>query len=417
MSRLRVGLVTHWGDSGAGYVSRAYCEMALSAHDVFIFARGGSKSNTSSMWHEPYVHWARRHPCTTGVSLREFRRWATANRLDVVIFNEQRWWEPVIEAQRLGLLTGAYIDYYTADTVSLFQLYDFVICNTKRHQSVFRQHAQCVFIPWGTDVATFRPGVLQAAPQHHVVFFANAGRGGANARTDPALDRRGTEFAILAMAGVSGNCKLVIHSQCSLTECPEKWQRLIAADHRIEFIHMTVGPPGLYARGTVYLYPSRLDGIGLTLPEALSCGLPAIVTDSAPMTEFVDDGVNGSVVRVEKVVCRHDAYYWPESLVDIHHLSTVMQEYISNPEQAYTQGVRARELALRNLDWSRNAAVLPTVLANLKKVVKVGDQSAVPLLAAARLHDRRHEPTPWQQCLGGLRRGAHHLAACGRELL
>jgi hypothetical protein len=135
------------------------------------------------------------------------------------------------------------------------------------------------------------------------------------------------------------------------------------------------------------------------------------------MSEFVDSGVNGSVVRVENFVCRHDAYYWPESLVDIHHLSTVMQEYINSPEQAYTQGARARELALQTLDWSRNAAALPGLLANLKKVVHVGDKSAAPLLAAARLHDRRQEPTPFQQCLGGLRRGSHHLAACGRALL
>jgi len=38
----------------------------------------------------------------------------------------------------------------------------------------------------------------------------------------------------------------------------------------------------------------------LCAPEALACGLPVITTDNAPMNEFVQDGVNGKLVKVKR---------------------------------------------------------------------------------------------------------------------
>ena len=69
-------------------------------------------------------------------------------------------------------------------------------------------------------------------------------------------------------------------------------------DPRIEFIEKTVSAPGLYFRGDVYLYPTRLEGIGLTICEALASGLPVITTNDAPMNEFVIDGETGYLVDV-----------------------------------------------------------------------------------------------------------------------
>lgn len=51
------------------------------------------------------------------------------------------------------------------------------------------------------------------------------------------------------------------------------------------------------SRADLVLYPSRFEGFGLSLLEALHAGLPVIATDGWPMNELVEDGHNGLLVR------------------------------------------------------------------------------------------------------------------------
>lgn len=43
----------------------------------------------------------------------------------------------------------------------------------------------------------------------------------------------------------------------------------------------------LYAKGDIYLAPTRWEGWGLHIAEAMACGLPALVTSGLPMCEYV----------------------------------------------------------------------------------------------------------------------------------
>lgn len=45
----------------------------------------------------------------------------------------------------------------------------------------------------------------------------------------------------------------------------------------------------LYCYGDVYLAPSKWEGYGLHILEAMSCGFPVITTDAPPMNEYVTD--------------------------------------------------------------------------------------------------------------------------------
>lgn len=49
----------------------------------------------------------------------------------------------------------------------------------------------------------------------------------------------------------------------------------------------------LLSEADAMLYPSRWEGFGLTLMEALHAGLPVLATDGWPMNELVADGRNG----------------------------------------------------------------------------------------------------------------------------
>ncbi|NLT72733.1 MAG: glycosyltransferase family 4 protein [Chloroflexi bacterium] len=210
-----------------------------------------------------------------------------------------------------------------------------------------------------------------------VVFFHSAGFGGVGLR-------KGTDLVVRAFTGVTGRARLTIHSQVPMAHYGETAD-LIRSDPRISFIERTVPAPGLYHLGNVYVYPSRLEGIGLSVPEALSCGLPVITTDNPPMNEFVSDGVDGSLVPVAEYRPRHDNYYWPQSIVALDHLTQCMQEYVDNPASVIERGRNARRLAVERLDWAANAASLSETLARLD--APVPSRLPVPRLAAWVLTD------------------------------
>ncbi|MFH1499089.1 MAG: glycosyltransferase family 4 protein [Verrucomicrobiota bacterium] len=54
--------------------------------------------------------------------------------------------------------------------------------------------------------------------------------------------------------------------------------------------------PEWFARADVFVLPSRHDGWGVVVNQALGAGLPCIVSDAVGAGELIDDDVNGSVV-------------------------------------------------------------------------------------------------------------------------
>lgn len=65
-------------------------------------------------------------------------------------------------------------------------------------------------------------------------------------------------------------------------------------------------------------YPSRWEGFGLSLLEALHAGVPALATDGWPINELVDDGINGILLPADNVStrdCVRREYWGPRSNV------------------------------------------------------------------------------------------------------
>ncbi|HNT34384.1 MAG TPA: glycosyltransferase family 4 protein [bacterium] len=350
---MNIGIVTAWCDVGAGMVSRAYRDVLQTKHNVFIYVRGGLQPRDDPNWQAPNVTWGRQfRRGITRVALKEFHRWAVQHKLDVILFNEQWNFIPVVYARRhLDVALGTYVDYYKANTVAFFDLYDFLLCNTRRHHSVFQHHPHAVYIPWGTDCELFN-GSCECVQQGSVVFFLSAGG-------NPV--RKGAETAILGFKLLRGNCRFVLHLQRDLSSFPTL-ELLCRDDPRIQVVVRNVPPPGLYHHGDVYVYPSILDGIGLTIPEAMACGLPVITTDCAPMNEFVQNGVNGRLVQPYEYRTRPDGYYWPESYCRPEDVAEAMQHYVDHLDHLGEFKKQSREYARTHHDWFKNALALPEMM-------------------------------------------------------
>lgn len=349
---MNLGIITTWFDRGAALVSRAYRDVLKNEGvRVSIYARGGEVYGRGNpAWDTDDVTWAPRLGGTKQYKhsynvfdYDHYSKWLSNCMIDTVLFNEENNFAVIRLTKELGCIVGAYVDYYTRETAPLFRVFDFLICNTNRHYSVFSGIPNCWYIRWGTDVDLFTPGDRISVPGRPV-FFHNAGM---------SPRRKGTDIVLEAFHSLRGQSSLVIHTQCNLQEFGIPGAALIHP--RLRIIQRTVPPPGLYQLGDVYLYPSRLDGIGLTLCEALSSGLPTIATNVQPMNEFVTHNRTGLLIRSTDEHQRADEYYWPEVAPDPNDLRSAMEYFIENPEVLRLMSGQARSDALRRFCWKENA--------------------------------------------------------------
>lgn len=365
---MKIGIVTTWFERGAAYVSLQYKKILENeGHEVFIYERGGERKFVlNSKWTDSDVYHGKNvsFPESTYIDLKDFDKWLDETGVETVFFNEQRWLKPVIFCKNKGIKVGAYIDYYTKDTVGAFGLYDFLICNTKRHHSVFKDHPQSYFIPWGTNVDLYKGDGREKS--EYVRFFISVGMSPYRKGVDLLIK----SFILLVDNSDGLKSKLIIHTQVSLDEFVinlgdeifTRYKALIKSNH-IKIISETVSAPGLYHLGDIYVYPTRLEGIGLTICEAISSGMPVIVPDDAPMNELLPLEIS-KIVKIEKYFERYDGYYWESNEVNIDYLEKAMMFYLDNKTQLEKYESKARDFAKDNLDWFKSSKVINDIFIN-----------------------------------------------------
>ncbi len=106
----------------------------------------------------------------------------------------------------------------------------------------------------------------------------------------------------------------------------------------------------LYRSADCFVLPTRGEGWGLPILEAMACGLPVIATDWSGQTEFFHHEV-GYPLRVRRLVAA-DAkcpYYlgWRWAEPDIEHLIALMRYVYDHPDEAREKGARAAYEATR----------------------------------------------------------------------
>jgi glycosyltransferase involved in cell wall biosynthesis len=86
-------------------------------------------------------------------------------------------------------------------------------------------------------------------------------------------------------------------------------------------------------QGSVYVFPSRLEGSAKTIYEAAASGLPMITTREAG--DVVRDGVEGIIVRPG----------------DVDAIAAAIEHLYRHPEIVASMGVAARQRVVENFTW------------------------------------------------------------------
>nr|WP_320133034.1 glycosyltransferase [uncultured Holophaga sp.] len=144
--------------------------------------------------------------------------------------------------------------------------------------------------------------------------------------------------------------------------------------------------PRLYASADVYVAPSRGEGWGRPLMEAMSSGLPVIATRWGGHLDFMDEetawllDLEGLELVDERE--EQDAYLFQRwARPSQTHLVELLRRATAFPEEGRRLGRRAREAMVKEWDWDRIAPLLVKRLEEIRAGVPVAD-SAVPRLAS-----------------------------------
>ena len=163
-------------------------------------------------------------------------------------------------------------------------------------------------VPLGADLSLFRPDGPEAPPRGGGLVFLFAGA---------TIHRKGFDLLLEAFARVAA-------------EVPAARLRLVGP--RGDSAHLLERYPSLpveaagptdqrglaveFRRADCLVLPSRNDSYAMVVPEALSSGLPAIVSEMVGAKDLIQEGRNGWIVPVE----------------DVHALEDRMRRCVRNPE-------------------------------------------------------------------------------------
>jgi GT2 family glycosyltransferase len=114
----------------------------------------------------------------------------------------------------------------------------------------------------------------------------------------------------------------------------------------------------LYRSADCFVLPTRGEGWGMPILEAMACGLPVIATDWSAHTDFMAEDV-AFPLRVARLIpakakCPYyEGFRWAQP--DEDHLVHLMRHVYEKREEAAAKGARASEMALSGWTW-RHAA-------------------------------------------------------------
>ncbi len=114
----------------------------------------------------------------------------------------------------------------------------------------------------------------------------------------------------------------------------------------------------LYRSVDSFVLPSRGEGWGMPILEAMASGLPTIATNWSGQTEFLNDQT-GYPIRVCKLVpavakCPYyEGFRWAEP--DFDHMAYLMRYVYEHRDEARAKGLAASRGLLQDWSWSKAA--------------------------------------------------------------
>ena len=356
---MRVGLVSKWFASGQAVVTRQI-RSALDGlgHETFVLAKPGKGPRANQervadpVWDQPGVT----QGSNADIPAEEYLAWATENALDAVLCDQNDQFEEIAGLRTAGVRTiGRFVweSFAPEDAEPARDAYDVIYSFTRAEQERYRTLGiESPLLTWGChpELIEVAEGTERDGEQ---VRFVVPGSFMGKRKPFPEI--------VEAFTRAKGDhLRLLIRGQ--VDRKAGKLEKAAGGDPRV-VIELEDRPTDEHLRQfascDVCLSPSRWEGLGLPLYEAVAFGMPSITNDSPPMNEVVIDGLNGICV---------DSVPWGEAGSGIAAFDPDFEQLTAAIERLGDPGERERlargaiELREGERNWQRTVEGLSKLL-------------------------------------------------------
>jgi glycosyltransferase involved in cell wall biosynthesis len=119
------------------------------------------------------------------------------------------------------------------------------------------------------------------------------------------------------------------------------WDEIKPILNKFDGFYKAIGPVPqkelykYYSNSSVFVLPSIEDGFGMVINQAMSCGLPVILTENTGGYDIVRDGIDGFIIPIR----------------DVEKLKEKILYLYENPEICKQMGQNAKERAKSGFSW------------------------------------------------------------------
>ena len=355
---MKIGIVTILFERGQSYLGLDVIKaLQWAGHETFVYARTGGVQGkaylNTNVADDSILKNLSTYP-THSIPPEIFKVWIKENKLDGVILIEEQWQEEDLAkaARDCGVKVFGIpmYEYLLSPSIAFFKSYHKLICPVKCCKDKLDKLGfdTAVHIPWGMDREIFKPDFrkLDDTPVRMVHI---SGWGGFR-------KRRGTEETIKAFkeSKCVDGARLLITRQTHDNFKTSGWVDGIKVEYgtmpREEIIKR-------YQASDVMIAPSRFTGLGLTLLEAMNCGVPVVTVDAEPMNEHITK-MTGAAAKVREFIDLEGVYV-KSAEVDVLDMGKILKRF-SKMDKKELQEIKqaTSDYASEHLDWRKNSKKL-----------------------------------------------------------
>jgi glycosyltransferase involved in cell wall biosynthesis len=331
-------------------------------HETFVLVKEGKGPRAQTekvadpVWDQPRVT----HSGDADIPESTYLGWARDNELDAVLCDQNDQFAEIGALRGAGVRTiGRFVweSFGPADAEPAKAAYDVIYSFTRAEQERYRgMGIESPLLVWGChpELIALADEAERARRANDLVRFVVPGSFMGKRKPFP-------EIVESFVRVEDDRLRLLIRGQ--VDRKAGKLAKAAGGDPRV-VIELEDRPTDEHMRQfaacDVCLSPSRWEGLGLPLYEAIAVGMPTITNDAPPMNEVVSDGVNGIVV---------DSVRWGEAGSgipafdpDFDQLSAAIARLADDGERERL-AAGARELREGERSWQRTVEDLKRLLA------------------------------------------------------